>query len=91
MQGTYSGTVTIGLVGVVDGIVYASSSITVDSIDSTFTEYETTFTSAQAPTGNNTWQLTFDASLVAGSSLWFDLVQLFPTTYFDRFVGLLLS
>jgi alpha-N-arabinofuranosidase len=88
MKGTYSGTVTLSLVGASSGIVYANKSITVASTSSSFTYYETTYPVTQSPDGNNVWQLTFDGSKVAGSALWFDLVQLFPVTFHERYNGI---
>jgi len=84
IKGTYSGTVTLELVGASSGIVYASKTVTVASNSSSFTYYETTYTSSQSPDGNNVWQLTFNGSEVAGSALYFGLVQLFPVTYHQR-------
>ena len=84
VKGTYSGTVTVSLVGVSSGIVYASQAVAVASTSSSFTYYSTSFASTQSPDGNNVWQLTFDASKVAGSALYFALPQLFPVTYYAR-------
>nr|QEI10540.1 GH51 alpha-L-arabinofuranosidase [Evansstolkia leycettana] len=88
MKGKYSGTINLRLVGTSSGIVYASHNITVHSTDSQFTYYDTSFTSSASPDGNNEWQLLFDGSQVAGSSLNFGLVQLFPPTYHSRYNGL---
>ncbi|TQB75004.1 hypothetical protein MPDQ_003800 [Monascus purpureus] len=88
MKGKYSGTVTLRLVGTSSGNVYASHDITVASTDSKFTYYNTSFTSQASPDGNNEWQLLFDGSKVAGSSLNFALVQLFPPTFRSRPNGL---
>jgi alpha-N-arabinofuranosidase len=86
MKGAYSGDVTLQLVGSSTGTVYASKTINVRSVSSSFTYFETTYTSTQAPDGNNIWKLTFDGASVAGGALYFDLVQLFPVTYHKRFV-----
>ncbi|CRG87864.1 alpha-L-arabinofuranosidase [Talaromyces islandicus] len=88
MKGNYSGIVNLRLVGSTSGTVYASHNITVDSDPSTFTYYNTSFTSSASPDGNNEWQLLFDASISAGNSLNFGLVQLFPPTYHARYNGL---
>lgn len=85
IKGAYSGSVTLQLVGATSGTVYATKTITVQSVASAFTYYETTYTSTQAPDGNNIWKLTFNGASVAGSALYFDLVQLFPVTYHARF------
>lgn len=66
------------------GTVYATKTLAINSSSSGFTYYETTYTSTQSFESNNVWNLTFDASQVAGSALYFDLVQLFPTTYHGR-------
>lgn len=88
MKGEYSGDITLRLVGSESGIVYASHDITVDSNSTAFSYYETSFTSTQSLDANNEWQLLFNASQVAGSSLNFGLVQLFPPTYHSRYVTL---
>jgi alpha-N-arabinofuranosidase len=67
--------------------VYASHNVTVTSTSSDFTYVDTSYTSTQAPDGNNVWRLRFEASQVEGGSLWFGLPQLFPVTYFARFVS----
>lgn len=87
MKGDYSGSVTLQLVGASSGTVYASNTIRVDSVSTEFTYYQTSYASAQAPDGNNTWTLTFDGASVAGGALYFDLVQLFPVTYHARFAS----
>lgn len=63
---------------------YASTTLAVNSNSSAFSYYETNFTSTQSYESDNYWELTFDATKVAGSALNFDLVQLFPSTYKDR-------
>ena len=85
IKGGYNGTITISLVGSSSGIVYGSSDIIVTSTIAKFTYVTTKFASLQSPDGDNVWQLTFDGSQVAGGSLWFGLVQLFPVTYHERF------
>ena len=91
MKGAYTGDITLELVGSSSGTVYASKTISVQSVSSSFTYYETTYTSTQAPDGNNIWQLTFNGTSVAGGALYFDLVQLFPVTYHARYAILRLS
>ncbi|KAL2008439.1 hypothetical protein VTN00DRAFT_6633 [Thermoascus crustaceus] len=88
MKGDYKGTVTLQLVGVSSGTVYASKDLEVASTADNWTYYETSYGTTAAPDGNNVWQLLFDASEVAGSALYFDLVQLFPPTFHDRPNGL---
>ncbi len=43
---------------------------------------------ATAPNSNNTFAITFDSSEVAGSTLYFNLISLFPETYKNRPNGL---
>ncbi|KAJ5632362.1 Glycoside hydrolasesuperfamily [Penicillium lividum] len=88
MMGNYSGTINLQLIGSHSGIVYADHNITVDSTDANFTQIKTTFNSSSSPDGENEWHLTFDGSKVAGSSLNFGYIQLFPPTYNDRENGL---
>ena len=84
IKGHYVGEITIDLVGASSGTVYATNVINVTSNSTEFTYVETNFQSAQAPDGNNTWHLTFDTSKVAGSALYFSLMQLYPPTYKGR-------
>lgn len=85
IKGDYNGTVTLQLVGASSGTVYASKDLHVESTADDWTYYETSYGSTAAPDGNNVWQLLFDGSAVAGSALYFDLVQLFPVTFHNRF------
>lgn len=84
IKGSYSGIITLSLVGSSSGIVYASQNVTVQSTAAEFTYVQITYASTQSPDGDNVWQLTFDGSKVAGGALWFSLVQLFPVTYHER-------
>lgn len=86
VKGTYSGDVTLSLSGP-SGTVYANQTLAINSNSSAFTYYETSLTSTQSYEKDNVWNLTFDASKVAGSALNFDLVSLYPTTYKARSVG----
>lgn len=74
---------TISLYGP-SGTIYANKTIDVSSNSSAFSHYETTLISSQSYESDNAWKITFDASKVAGSSLNFDLIQLFPSTYNAR-------
>ncbi|KAJ4389575.1 hypothetical protein N0V93_007046 [Gnomoniopsis smithogilvyi] len=87
VKGTYAGNMTISLYGP-SGTIYANKTIEVSSNSSAFSYYETTLTSTQSYESDNAWKITFDATKVAGASLYFDLVQLFPTTYQARNNGL---
>ena len=84
MKGNYSGDVTVSLKGP-SGSTYASNNVSVRSTGENFTYYELPLESAASPSGENVWQLDVPASEVAGSTLWFDLIQLYPTTYHSRF------
>ncbi|KAJ5565088.1 Glycoside hydrolase superfamily [Penicillium frequentans] len=88
MMGYYSGTINLQLVGTNSGIVYADHNLTVESTDANFTHYEATFNSTLSADGDNEWHLTFDGSKVAGSSLNFGYIELFPPKYQDRENGL---
>ncbi|TVY48817.1 putative alpha-L-arabinofuranosidase A [Lachnellula occidentalis] len=88
IKGNYSGTVTLRLVGSTSGTVFASHDVTVTSSSAKWTYVETSFTASQSSDRSNVWQLLFDGSKVAGSALWFDLVQSFPATYHGRFNGI---
>jgi alpha-N-arabinofuranosidase len=87
MKGAYSGSITLSLVAS-SGTVYATKTVAVNSNSSSFTYYETTYNSAQAPDGDNVWKLTFNGATVAGSALYFGLPQLFPVTYHARYVSI---
>lgn len=84
IKGDYNGDVTLRLAGASSGSLYASQTISVKSNSSSYTYVETQYPVKQAPDGNNIWELTFDASKVAGKSLNFDLIQLYPPTFHDR-------
>lgn len=86
MKGDYEGEVTLQLVGSTSGKVYANHNMTVDSTADTFTRWETTFDSTASPDGDNEWRLLVDGNKVAGSELYFGLVQLFPPTFHSRYV-----
>jgi alpha-N-arabinofuranosidase len=88
IQGDFSGTVTLSVVSAADGTVFGTTDLVVDSNSTAFTPFTTTFTTTAAPDGNNVFDVTFDATAVAGSSLWFDLLQLFPVTFKNRANGL---
>ena len=87
VKGAYSGSMTVQLVGG-DGTSYASKDVDVTSNGTAFTYIQTTLDSKQAPSGDNVWQVTFDAASATDGSLNFGLVQLFPTTYHGRANGL---
>lgn len=84
IKGDYVGPITVRLAGAASGTEYAAKTVNVVSTSTKYSQIETTFQSKQAPDGNNIWTLTFDASKVAGRSLNFDYVQLFPPTFNGR-------
>ncbi|KAG4033739.1 hypothetical protein MFRU_004g02420 [Monilinia fructicola] len=88
VKGAYSGPVTLSLVGVSSGTVFASKTINVNSVANNFTYYETNYASSQAPDGNNVWRLTFNGSAATDGALYFGLPQLFPTTFHARYNGI---
>lgn len=88
MVGDYSGTVKVQLVGSHSDTVYAEHKLTVESTESEFKQFQAVFDSSTAPNGDNEWRLLFDGSKVAGSSLNFGYIQLFPPTYHERPNGL---
>lgn len=88
MMGDYSGPINLKLFGSQNGSVYANHNLTVDSTTSKFRQFNTTFNSTASPDGENEWQLTFDGSKVAGDSLYFGYIELFPPTFNGRENGL---
>ena len=88
MMGNYSGIINLQLIGSHSGIVYADHNLTVNSTDSGFTQFKTSFASTSSPDGDNEWHLTFDGSKTAGSSLNFGYIQLFMPTHHERENGL---
>ncbi|KAJ5651778.1 Arabinosidase A [Penicillium longicatenatum] len=88
VKGDLSGDITARLVGNGTGTVYGSTAIPVTSTADSFTYIDASLSTTKAPDGNVYYELSLDASAVAGSSLYFGLVQLFPTTYKNRYNGL---
>lgn len=88
IKGALDGNVTARLVGNGTGIEYASTSIPVSANDKEFTYIEATIPTTKAPDGNVYYELSVDGSEIAGGSLYFGLVQLFPQTYKSRYVSI---
>ncbi|ODM17091.1 putative alpha-N-arabinofuranosidase A [Aspergillus cristatus] len=88
IKGDFSNIVTIRLVGTNSGTEYASTSVEVLSNADEFTYVTTSFPTTKAPDGDVLYELTVDGELVAGKSLNFGLLQLFPETYKSRYNGL---
>lgn len=86
IKGGFSSDATVRLVGTDSGSEYGSSSFPVKSNASDFTYVTHSFPTKRAPDGNVHYELTVDGKSVAGSSLYFGLVQLFPETYKQRYV-----
>lgn len=78
---------TFALVGP-NGDVFGSHTLQVLSNSSAFTYITTSFTTTQSDSGNNTFQVTYNASAAGQGSLNFGLPQLFPVTYHQRYNGL---
>ncbi|KAF5498017.1 putative alpha-L-arabinofuranosidase A [Colletotrichum siamense] len=88
IRGNYQGQMNWILQSVSTKEVFANVTFYVDSTTDKFTEFHqrepTTFSSLT----DIEYRMTFDAGLVAGSSLWFALPQLYPTTFHNRYNGL---
>ncbi|KAI5308061.1 hypothetical protein KEM55_006674 [Ascosphaera atra] len=84
VRGSYKGPVTIRLVGSTSQVVYASHEVNVDSNDSRFTYYETSFNSTASPDGDNEWQFLINTSKASGKTVHLGLPQLFPPTFKNR-------
>ena len=88
MRGKYDGTVTVQLVGVKNGTVYAEQNLTVRSEDERFRHFHGSFRPSMAALdGDNDWRVLFDAQKVHNGSVNFGLVELFPPTYHARCVS----
>ncbi|KAL2826111.1 glycoside hydrolase superfamily [Aspergillus cavernicola] len=87
VKGSFTGDVTVRLVGNGTEIEYASTVVSVEAADD-FTYITTDLPTEKAPDGEVYYELTVDASAVAGQSLYFGLPQLFPETFKSRENGL---
>ena len=83
MKGDYDGEVTVSLKGA-NGDIFASKDVAVNSTAAEFSYFELSLDASASSAGDNSWHLEFDAAKVGGGSLWFDLIQLYPTTYHER-------
>ncbi|GME32572.1 Alpha-N-arabinofuranosidase A [Neofusicoccum parvum] len=88
IRGDYQGDMTFSLVGQNSGTVFGLSTFHVDSVSDSFTLVETTTTTTRTAETDVEYQLSFDAELVSGSSLWFGFPQLYPSTWKNRKNGL---
>lgn len=84
IKGDFTGDITASLLGNGTGKEYGSTSVSVTSTGNNFTYAEAPISTTKAPDGDVYFELSLDAQSVAGSSLYFGLVQLFPTTYKNR-------
>ncbi|KAK7541754.1 Arabinosidase A [Phyllosticta citricarpa] len=90
-KGDFTGALTLRLVGASSGTVFGSASVDVTGSADDWTYVQTTAleSNATAPDGNNVWEVVWDdASAVAGKTVWFDLVALYPPTFKNRPNGL---
>lgn len=87
IRGDYHGDMTFSLVGQNSGTVFGLSTFHVDSVSDSFTLVETTTTTTRSAETDVEYQLSFDAELVSGSSLWFGFPQLYPSTWKSRYDG----
>ncbi|KAF4774070.1 alpha-n-arabinofuranosidase a [Colletotrichum scovillei] len=88
IRGNYQGQMTWVLQSVSTKEIFGNATFYVDTTTERFTEFHqrplTTFSSLT----DIEYRMTFDAELVAGSSVWFALPQLYPTTFHNRYNGL---
>ncbi|EPS45460.1 hypothetical protein H072_582 [Dactylellina haptotyla CBS 200.50] len=81
IKGDYKGDIEVSLRSDVDGMVFATKDVAVRA-NSQWKKYTTRFTPTSAsPNANNTFSILFDADKVAGKSLYFNLISLFPKTW----------
>ncbi|KAL4917688.1 glycoside hydrolase superfamily [Aspergillus aurantiobrunneus] len=84
VKGSFSGDVSVRLVGNGTAAEYASTAVSVTAEVDSFTFVTTDVPTTKAPDGNVYFELTVDAAAVAGQSLYFGLPQLFPATFKER-------
>lgn len=84
VHGSYTGDFTASLVSDLTNDTFGSETIAAQS-GSGWTQYNYSLTpTTAAPSSNNSFVLTFDATCVQGGSLDFNLISLFPPTYKNR-------
>ncbi|KAI1209797.1 glycoside hydrolase family 51 protein [Annulohypoxylon truncatum] len=89
VKGAYSGRFVASLQSNITGEVFGTASIQSRSRPDQWIEHGFDLTpSKDAPSSNNTFVLTFDASGAGNSSLDFNLISLFPPTYKGRKNGM---
>lgn len=85
MKGDYNGAVSIQLLNADDDTEYGSTELQVNSTSAEYSYFETSLVAQAAPDGENLWVLTLeDETQTAGNTFYFDLVQLYGTTYKNR-------
>jgi alpha-N-arabinofuranosidase len=89
VKGAYNGTFTASLQSNLTNDSFGSVEVVSHAVANDWTEhvFELVPTVA-APSSNNTFSITFDASRAAGGALDFNLISLFPPTYKNRKNGL---
>ncbi|EPS25343.1 putative alpha-L-arabinofuranosidase [Penicillium oxalicum 114-2] len=89
VRGDYSGDFTVSLQSTLSSQTFASVHVRSRSTAHVWTKHQFSFTTRQAASNtNNSFSITFDAEAVAGGSLDFNLISLFPPTYKNRANGL---
>ncbi|KAI1099703.1 glycoside hydrolase family 51 protein [Jackrogersella minutella] len=89
VKGSYSGSFTASLQSNITGETFGSVEIPSESRPDEWIEHDFELTpSKDAPSSNNTFVLTFDASGVGDGSLDFNLISLFPPTFKGRKNGM---
>ncbi|KAI1396540.1 glycoside hydrolase family 51 protein [Hypoxylon fuscum] len=89
VKGDYSGQFTASLQSNVTGETFGSTKVSSTSSSDEWIEHAFELTpSKDAPNSNNTFALTFDASLLENGSLDFNLISLFPPTFKGRKNGM---
>ncbi|KAI8272983.1 putative alpha-L-arabinofuranosidase A [Colletotrichum sp. SAR 10_98] len=88
IRGNYQGQMNWILQSVSTKEIFANVTFYVDSTTDKFTEFHQREPTAFSSLTDIEYRMTFDAGLVAGSSLWFALPQLYPTTFHNRYNGL---
>ncbi|KAJ5157872.1 uncharacterized protein N7482_008972 [Penicillium canariense] len=85
VKGSYKGSFIASLQSITNGEVFATAKVSSKSVADDWVQHDFTLTPKKtAPSTNNTFSLTFDASKASGGSLDFNLISLFPPTWNNR-------
>ncbi|OTB00698.1 glycoside hydrolase family 51 protein [Hypoxylon sp. CI-4A] len=88
-KGAYTGQFTASLQSNITGATFGTVKVPSKSRPDEWVEHDFELTASKdAPSSNNTFVLTFDASAADDGSLDFNLISLFPPTYKDRKNGM---